>query len=442
MVSFENTTKRYVMKRFIPVFIGLLASFFVQAQPTERLIKVIVAPDHTDWTYKLNEPVKYNVLVLQNGNPLKNVMVRYEIGAEKMTATKNDSMVAANGSLTLSTEAMKVAGFQRCVATVRVNGKEYRGLGTAAFEPEKITPAVENPADFTAFWEQAKTDLAKVPIDAKMTLLPERCTEKTNVYHLNLQNFRQGTRLYGILCVPKKEGKYPALLHVPGAGARPYYGDVANADKGIITLQIGIHGVPVTMETNVYNEMMAGLLNGYWTYNLDDRDRYYYKRVYMGCVRANDFLTSLPQFDGKNLAVTGGSQGGALSIVTAALDTRVKWLGAYYPALCDLTGYLKGRAGGWPHIFDKNNPQNNTAEKIKTASYYDVVNFAKLLKIPGFYALGFNDEVCPPTSMFAAYNSISAPKTLDLYLETGHWTYPEETERVTNWLIEQLKNGK
>ena len=419
--------------------------FFVSillAQPAERLIKVVVAPDHTDWTYKLNEPVKFNVMVLQNGNPLKNVKIRYEIGPEKMESTKKDSAVANNGILNLDGGTMKTAGFLRCIATIKLNGKEYRGLGTAGFEPDKILPAVENPTDFVSFWDQAKTELAKVPIDARMTLLPERCTEKTNVYHVNLQNQKVGTRLYGILCVPRKEGKYPALLQVPGAGVRPYSGDIANAEKGIITLQIGIHGIPVNMDPGVYNDLGAGVLNGYWAYNLDNRDKYFYKRVYLGCIRANDFLTSLPQYDGVNLAVTGGSQGGALSIVTAALDPRVKWLGAYYPALCDMVGYSKGRAGGWPHVFDKNNLANQTPEKIATAAYYDVVNFARIIKIPGAYAMGFNDETCPPTSMYAAYNMISAPKTLDLYLETGHWTYPEETEKMNNWLIEQLKSGK
>ena len=174
--------------------------------------------------------------------------------------------------------------------------------------------------------------------------------------------------------------------------------------------------------------------------NLEDRDRYYYKRVYLGCVRANDFLVSLPQFDGTNLAVTGGSQGGALSITTAALDARVKYLAAFYPALCDLTGYLKGRAGGWPHLFDKNNISfNNKKEKLETAQFYDVVNFARLIKVPGMYSWGFNDETCPPTSMYAAYNVIQASKSLYLALETGHWTYPEQTEKLNSWLLDRLQ---
>jgi cephalosporin-C deacetylase-like acetyl esterase len=321
-----------------------------------------------------------------------------------------------------------------------VDGKRYRSLATAGFDPEKIKPAIENPADFIQFWESAKADLSKIPIDARMLLLPERCTENVNVYQVNLQNFRVGSRLYGILCVPKKEGKYPALLRVPGAGIRPYNGDIATAEKGIITLEIGIHGIPVNLQPDVYTHLAAGALYGYPSLNLDDRDRYYYKRVYLGCVRANDFLVSLPQFDGTNLAVTGGSQGGALSITTAALDPRVKFLAAFYPALSDLTGYLKGRAGGWPHLFDKNNlSYNNKKEKLETAQYYDVVNFARLIKVPGMYSWGFNDETCPPTSMYAAYNVITAPKDLYLALETGHWTYPEQTEKLNNWLLERLQ---
>ena len=427
------------MKKLVYVLSFLLLSHLAFAQPATQMIKVIVAADHDDWTYKIGEKVTFSVSVLKWGNPLKNTKIVYKIGPERFE-TKNDSTVLANGTIKLDGGTMTTSGFLRCTVIAKVDGKEYRSLATAAFEPEKIQPAVEMPSDFIAFWDKAKANLAKVPMDAKMTLLPERCTETVNVYHLNLQNYREGgvVRLYGILCVPKKEGKYPALLRVPGAGVRPYGGDIKNAEKGIITLEIGIHGIPVTMDLSVYNDLGAGALSGYHAYNLDNRDQFYYKKVFLGCVRANDFLVSMPQFDGTNLAVTGGSQGGALSIVTAALDARVKWTAPIYPAMSDMVGYLKGRAGGWPHIFDKNNPHHNTEAKIKTASYYDVVNFAKQLKVPCIYSMGFNDETCPPTSMWAAYNAISSPKELKLYQETGHWTFPEENEVVQNWLLDKL----
>jgi cephalosporin-C deacetylase len=428
--------------KFYLLLATVLSCNLAFGQPVEQYIKVVVAPDHSDWTYKAGESAKFQISVLQNGNPLKDVKVKYQVGLEKLEPTmKKEGVILQKGTLTVDGGTLKNAGFVRCIVEAEVDGKLYKGMGTAGFDPLSIKPTVPNPSDFTQFWDQARSELATVPLDAKVTLLPERCTEKVNVYHVNLQNFRVGSRLYGILCVPKKEGKYPALLKVPGAGVRPYSGDVATAEKGLITLEIGIHGIPVNMEPAVYTDLGASTLYQYYNYNLDNKDRYYFKRVYLGCVRANDFLVSLPQFDGVNLGVTGGSQGGALSIVTAALDPRVKCLAAFYPALSDVTGYLNGRAGGWPHLFDKNNLTfNNLKEKIETVGYYDVVNFARLLKVPGLYSWGFNDETCPPTSMYSVYNVISAPKDLFLALETGHWTYPEQRERFNNWLEQKLKS--
>ncbi|MGI8634229.1 MAG: acetylxylan esterase [Segetibacter sp.] len=433
------------MKKSRIIICKLLTLFFfnlviVHAQPPNQFVKVIVAPDHKNWIYKPGEEAKFTITVLQNGNPVSNAKIKYEIGPEKMEPSKRDSLKLAEGSITVNGGSLKAPGFLRCTVVAEVDDKQYRNLATAGFDPEAIKPTEENPGDFVQFWDKAEADLAKIPMDARMTLMPERCTENVNVYHLNLQNYKIGTRLYGILCIPKKEGKYPALLRVPGAGVRPYMGDIATAERGIITLEIGIHGIPVNMDPSVYSSLGSGVLNDYTSYNLDDRDRYFYKRVYVGCLRANDFLTSLPQYDGKNLGVAGGSQGGALSIVTAALDTRVKYLVSFYPALSDLTGYLHGRAGGWPHLFAKSNlAYNNTKEKLNTVKYYDVVNFARLLKVPGMYSWGFNDETCPPTSTYSAYNVITAPKQLYLALETGHWTYPEQNELTNNWMVDHLR---
>lgn len=435
------------MRQVLLVF--LLSITNLLAQPAERLVNVIVTPDHADWQYKLGEAARFTITVYQNNVPLRGAAVRYEAGPEMLEPTLKETLTLREGAATIDAGTLKTAGFLRCTAYATVDGREYKGLASAAYEPLTLKPTVANPADFGAFWDKAKADLAAIPLDARLTLLPERCTEKVNVYHVNIQNYAEPSwnnvraRLYGILCVPKAEGRYPALLKVPGAGVRPYGGDIAMAEKGLITLEIGIHGIPVNMDPSVYASLAGGALQNYHNLNLDDRDRYYYKRVYLGCVRAVDFLVTLPQYDGQNIAVTGGSQGGALSIVTAALDKRVKWLGAYYPALCDVTGYLSGRAGGWPHLFTgRALAFNNKPEKISTVAYYDVVNFARLVNVPGYYSWGYNDDVCPPTSMYAAYNVLTAPKSLDLFRDTGHWTYPEQTERMNNWLVSQLKGGK
>jgi cephalosporin-C deacetylase-like acetyl esterase len=428
--------KRLQMIRF--TFVSLLLfsiSVGLYGQPTEKMVKVAVIPDHTDWVYTRGEMVRFKVAVTKNSEPLQNVKIRYEIGPEMLPSLVRDSAVLADGSLMITGGTMKEAGFLRCKVVAEYDGVKYDGLATAAFSPELIKPTTEYPLDFNQFWEKAKSDLATIPMDVKLTLLPDRCTELTNVYQANIQNFRIGSRLYGIVSIPRKPGKYPALLRVPGAGVRGYSGDVALADKGVITFEIGIHGIPVTLDAGIYNDLGRTTLDGYPFFNLDDRDKYYYKRVYLGCVRAIDFIFSLPEFDGSTLAVTGGSQGGALSVVTAGLDNRVKYLGAFYPALCDLTGYLSNRAGGWPHMF---RDLKASKEKIETTKYYDVVNFARNVKVPGFYSWGYNDVTCPPTSMFSAYNSIKAPKELMIMQETGHWTYPEQQEKMRNWLVDKL----
>lgn len=420
-------------------FALLLNIHFLNSQPTEKFIKVTVAADHADWTYKPGEKTRLLISVTRNSEAVPNAFVRYEIGPEMMPPVKRDSLILKSGETMIDGGTLTEPGFLRCKVTAIVDGNKYEGLATAGYAPESIKPTTEIPSDFTDFWDKAKSDASKVPMDVKLTLLPEKCTEKVNVYQANIQNYKIGSRLYGILCVPKKPGKYPAILKVPGAGVRAYNGDPAMAEKGVIVFEIGIHGIPVTMDPGIYTDLGRTSLDGYWFYNLDDRDRYYYKRVYMGCVRAIDFIFSLPEFDGKTLAVTGGSQGGALSIVTAGLDNRVKYLAAFYPALCDLTGYLNGRAGGWPHMFnDYNKTFNVKKDKIETSKYYDVVNFARLVKVPGFYSWGYNDVTCPPTSMYSAYNVITAPKLLFLAQETGHWTYPEQDEKARQWLLNSL----
>jgi cephalosporin-C deacetylase len=418
----------------LPAFVILLSTLNLSGQPATTLVKVIVAPDHKDWNYKTGEQAKFAVEVLKYGNLIDNVTIDYEIGPETLPDVKKEGVVLKNGKTELS-GSMKVPGFYRLRVWAVVDGKRYEGLATAAYEAEKIQPTVKDPADFDAFWNNAIADARKVNLDPKMTLLPERCTSDANVYQVSFQNEVYGSRIYGILAMPKKAGKYPAILKVPGAGVRPYAGDARTAGMGFITLEIGIHGIPVTLDPEVYNNLAAGALNGYNAVKMNDRNTHYYKRVYLGCVKAVDFIFTLPEFNGTDVAVTGGSQGGALTIVTAGLDRRIKYAAALYPALCDHTGYLNKRAGGWPHYYKNAEPKPN---EVETLQYYDVVNFARRVTAPGFYTWGYNDLTCPPTSMFSAYNMIKAPKELQIFQETGHWTFPEQNEAVLNWLVKKL----
>ncbi len=442
--------KMRVPIRWLSCFM-LVATALAFGQQRTGAVSVRVAPDRGDWTYEPGQPVSFQITVVRDGHVVSGAQVTYQVGPEMMPSSISKTEVLGASGLVVSGGTMKEPGFLRCIATVEVDGRTYRGLGTAGFKPEAIRPTTDDPADFEAFWAAGKQDLAKLPLDAQLTFLPDYSTPTVETYHVSLQNVGPQnigmtgapSRLYGILCLPKGDGKYPAVLSVPGAGVRAYRGMLNLAQKGIITFQIGIHGLPVILDAAVYDSLSRGALANYPTFGLDDKTRYYYRRVYLGCVRANDFLTSLPKWNGRDLAVTGGSQGGALSIVTAALDPRVKGLAAYYPALSDVTGYLQNRAGGWPHMFRSSGEgSHRSPDKIATSKYYDVVNFARRVKVPGLYSWGYNDETCPPTSMYSAYNVIPGPKSLLLALETGHNTTPEQAARGDRWLESFLKDGK
>ncbi len=411
--------------------------------------QILVTPANPTWTYRVGAPASFTVQVGRDGHPLPGVPVTVRCGPEMLPPTLTREFTSGAAPEVIEAGTMQAPGFLRCIATAAHAGRTYRGVGTAGFDPPAITPTVTNPSDFDAFWDEGKALLAKIPLDATREPLPTYAPTGTIVHHVSFQTVGldpSGTgtsRIYGILCEPAAPGKYPALLSVPGAGVRPYRGLIAPCQRNIITLQIGIHRLPVTLDQAVYSGVGAGSLSRYFMNNLEDRDRFFYRRVYLSTVRANDFLTSLPNYDGQNLGVVGGSQGGALAIVTAALDGRVRGLSSTYPALADLTGYASGRAGGWPHFFHPTRPgPKPTPDALRTLPYYDVVNFARRLKVPGIYTWGYNDETVPPTSIFAAYNVITAPKTWMLALTTGHNVTPEQSLRLESWMDALLKSGR
>lgn len=436
----SKSSNLFIMKhlRFISIIMfSCVWTITFGKAPIAKLIEVRIIPEHKDYLYKAGEKVQFNVAVLKCGMPLDNIEVRYEISEDMMEAHKTGTAQIKNGIARINAGSMKQEGFLRCQIFVNYQGYGYKGISTVGFSPEKLQPVTSLPKDFLTFWNTNKAEAEKYPLKPIMTLLPERCTDMVNVYHISFQNNGNNSRIYGILCIPKVPAKYPAILKLPGAGVSAYKGEIERASKGFIILEIGIHGIPVNMPGTIYQDLYKGALKDYYFMNLSDKDNYYYKRVYMGCMKAIDFIYSLPEFNG-DLATFGGSQGGALSIITAGLDKRVKALAAFYPGLCDMAGYIHGRAGGCHQMFkDK---ERRTPENIETAQYYDVVNFARQIKVPGFYSFGYNDMTCPPTTIYSAYNVINAPKKLFIAENTGHYTYPEQMNSAWNWIMDYLKS--
>ena len=425
------------MKRLFFLLLAVAFLLPVGAQVRGNSIVVTVEPDRQDWNYQVGETAKFIVEVRRSGSLVRDVAIDYQAGPEMYQDAKK-TMTLKDGTLRL-TGKMSKPGFYRVDVTAHVDGKDYRGACAAAFSPEKLQPSTVMPADFKAFWENAIKEARNTSLEPTKRLLPERCTKDVNVYEVSFQNIRWNSRTYAILCVPVKAGRYPALLRVPGAGVRPYSGDVWTASQGVITLEIGIHGIPVTMEQKVYDDLANGALNCYWNYGMDDRDQSYYKRVVLGCIRAIDYIEQFTPWNGRQLGVTGSSQGGFLSLATAGLDQRVTCYAPVHAALCDHTNSLRGIACGWPHYFYWNKGKGQD-KQIECSRYYDGVNFARLItdKQRGWFSFGYCDDVVPPTTAWATYNTVTGPKEISPYQATWHFWFQEQWDEWEAWLLKQL----
>ncbi|MBC9797235.1 acetylxylan esterase [Sinomicrobium weinanense] len=406
-------------------------------------IELAVSAGNEDWVYALGEEVVFNAVLSVDGAPstTDSISFAYTIGPEKMPAISQGTVVGKNGRAEIRGGTMRIPGFLRCKVTVEVDGQVYEGTATAAFEPEKIEPTAIVPADFDRYWKTAIKKSRSIPLAYQLTPIPERQTASVDVYQVAYRFFNEGPQtFYGVLSMPRRDGKYPAIIRFPGAGWAPLSGDQKTAEKGFITLDLYIHGRPVIEDRSYYDSLKDHELKDYMYKGISDRDAFYYKNVILGCVRSVDLIHALPQFDGENLGAWGSSQGGALSIITTSLEHRIDRFVALCPAMCDFTGYLHGRAGGWPHFFNK--PElykDNKEEVLRTLSYYDVVNFAKQIRVPGFFSWGFNDPTTPPTSFYSAYNAVPAAKKVLIIPPGVHKIYPEQREKTYSWLTGAYK---
>src|SRR6188768_4087390 len=151
----------------------LLAAGVASAQQRTGVVTVSVVPDQADWTYEPGEPVSFRINVVRDGHPVIGSQVSYQIGPEMMPPTTRKSEALGANGITVAAGTMNEPGFLRCIAVVEVDGKSYRGLATAGFKPDAIKPTTDDPPDFDAFWKAGKEDLAKLPVDAQLTLLPD-----------------------------------------------------------------------------------------------------------------------------------------------------------------------------------------------------------------------------------------------------------------------------
>ena len=307
---------------------------------------------------------------------------------------------------------------------------QYSGTDKAShfnivFEPENIVSLPDYQPDFEEFWNEARKELAQVEPHYEMTELKDKSSKFKKFYLVKMRSLG-GDTIQAYLTIPTKACKphqspyidnnsqlkqYPVHIIYMGYGSGVW--DLDTSDNGWIQLLLSVRGQALNKPTNKYGDWIQ--------YGLQSPQTYYYRGAYMDCVRAIDFVCTLPEADKSRIYAEGGSQGGAFTTAAAALDNRLAAVATYITFMSDFPDYFK--IVDWPAkpIFEKQHELKMTdAEMYRTMSYFDIKNLARWVKCPIFLGVGLQDPTCPPHTNLAGYNLMNVPKQLTIYPHYGH----------------------
>ena len=318
------------------------------------------------------------------------------------------------------------------------NSSELPAAGGAAVEPEKIRQSGTVPADFHQFWQAGLKEFEKAKV--VVVRAPELDFEGYKVSRMTV-HFPDGSGFIdGFLSIPAKPGKYPAVAGVPGAGHGvvkpiPY---IRNS-KPAIWLFLNVfpfHTASTAAEQlNRYNQYTKTLPGGraYYHQYSNDRDKFIYRKVWLALSRAVDHTAALPEFDGKNFAAAGNSQGGGTALALGYLNKKITCVAASVPALCDHQGHLDKRVPGWPRLH-----LGAPGRKHGALPYFDGATFASFIKVPTMISVGYVDETCYPSSVYAAYNNLQGEKKICQLYRCGHRNNADSRRKLGEFMDDQF----
>lgn len=407
----------------LPGLVFFLAAIpIVQGQvsnPTgsDRKTEVSVKSENPAGRREPGEITTFTVDISQGGAAVDSGSAVYTLSDDGYAPIESET-VALTGRALEIVGKLERPGFLRCeVQVLRPDGEPLagaKGVAAVAYAPERITPSRETPVDFDGFWAEQKARLAGVPMEAR--LVEVKAVDRFVVPEgLELFDTRVSTAdewpVSGYFSRPKgaAKGSLPAVLWVHGAGVQSanHAKAIEGAAAGYLSFDINAHGIENAQPEAFYRLLFSdGRLKGYPHQGRENRDGVYFRGMFLRLVRAIDFLAAQPEWDGRVLAVMGHSQGGAQAIAAGGLDSRVSFIGAGVPAMCDHTGMVRRRISGWPKLVPILGDGKADPRVAEVARYYDAVNFASRCDAEAVVSVGFIDATCPPTSCYAAINQL------------------------------------
>ena len=410
------------------------AKLSISTAQTKDKLSLNVAVADSDYIFMSPDPIKITV-DLENKNTW-DVQGRLivKLTTDDYRAVKSDSLDINIDAKTTYNKSFDLAeptpGFYRYVIQFKRNEEIVcEKKFNVGYESEKIDSPIDAKEDLKSFWDNNLKELAKVAPNYKLTLVSEYSKTDYDIYLVEMKSF--GDELIrGYYAKPKREGKHPVIVEYMGYGSQPYPPN--QWWDGFAYFVLSIRGQALNQPTNRF---------GTWiTYGLDNKDNYYYRGAFLDVVRALDFVSSRQEIDADRIAVRGGSQGGALSFVAAALDKRVKVAAPSIPFLSDYPDYF--RIAPWPKSdFDSymnNHPDAKWENIYNLLTYFDIKNLAQWIQCPLIMGIGVQDNVCPPHINFAAYNQVKSEKRWLAFPEFAHSVGKEYNDAAKAFIKEKL----
>ncbi len=304
-------------------------------------------------------------------------------------------------------------------------------------DPNYQTKA-RKPDDFDEFWADVVTQVERLDLEPEVVPDPLRTSDEIEVfqtYHTSID----GVRIAGWYCLPRdREGPLPAVLVVPGYQSDPGI-PKEWARRGYAALAVAPRGK--LRSNSQFNPGYPGLL----TYGITDRNIYSYRGFYVDAWRAVDVLLSRDEVDSASIGVTGSSQGGGLTLCTAAMRKEVVAAAAGCPYL---TGFMDSIELTHTYPYEEINdylrlhPESRGLVE-ETVSYFDCINFADRIDCPIIVNIGLQDNVCPPETGYALYHHIaSEDKRLYAYDGQGHSAGRHEHEPIIASFFDRHLKGE
>ena len=381
------------------------------------------------------------------------IMVRISTDLKKaVTTIEQNEEIPANGAkdVVITTPQDLAPGFYR--ANCIVNNKGARNF-IFGISPEKIVSAPDKQDDFDAYWAAAKEQLAAIDMNAQLTELPTKSTDKRKIYLVELQSVPDSPDgdpviVRGYYAEPQDGQKHPVIMHFYGydsqnatswppcpGGNDTEYAEFFFSIRGqMLNNRAAANRVPDGKGdfVNIYGDWFA--------YNFGVKDGYYYRGAFMDCVQAVRFMATRETSDMTQLFAEGSSQGGALSYAVAALsDYPFTAIAPCVAFLGDFPDYFN--IVSWPAETAKANKGSMTDEEMYAfLSYFDTKNLATRISASVIACSGLQDGTCPPHTNLAPYNNLSTEdKVIYYYPEMGHEIPSDWNTKIMKFFKERMK---